>query len=209
MAVRRRRDSEERGAALFLVVLVVTLLTAIGVFAAHATSMAQAASGYSRRSAMSSHLAEFSLNSVALDMANEPQKYDQGLKGGVGECSVNRGVDATLDQCMLVTAEDAKLFLEPGVATDATGALFGVLSRDNSVDAAFQVQVHQKVLGPQPTRGMGATGAVTTKTWETTVTATGRILPVSTLPDQCNTDLTRASENLSLRSIVTYTSTGG
>ena len=42
---------DERGAALFMVVLIVTLLTAIGTFAIHTTSMAQLAAGYSRREA--------------------------------------------------------------------------------------------------------------------------------------------------------------
>jgi Tfp pilus assembly protein PilX len=196
----------ERGAALFIVMLIVTLLTAIGVFAAHATSLAQTAAGASRRAAIALHLAEFAVGTVAADMSDEPQKYDEGRTAAPGQCPANVGVNAKFDQCVLVSSEDAKVFLAPDVVTDATGALFGVLSADAAVDAAFQVQVHEWFLSAEITAGMSAT---TTKTWETTVTTTGRILPASALANQCDADLTRASENLSIRSYISYTSTGG
>src|SRR5260221_5745693 len=67
--------SGERGAALFIVVLVVTLLTAIGVFAVHATSLAQLASGYSRHEATAFYVAELGMNLRASTIADDPDKY--------------------------------------------------------------------------------------------------------------------------------------
>ena len=75
--VKRRRS--EDGAALFVVVLVVTLLTAIGAFAMHATSLAQLSSGYSRRAAAALYLAEMATNlQVAAIADNGPDFYAKG-----------------------------------------------------------------------------------------------------------------------------------
>ena len=54
-----RRRSEERGAALFVVVLVLTLLTAVGLFAAQSATLVDQASGYSRQASQTSYLAEY------------------------------------------------------------------------------------------------------------------------------------------------------
>src|SRR4051794_8708571 len=69
MALKHR--SSERGAALFVVVLVVTLLTAIGVFAMHATSLAQLSAGYSRRAAAALYLAEMAANLRVATIADD------------------------------------------------------------------------------------------------------------------------------------------
>src|SRR5438045_233449 len=93
---RLRKRSSERGAALFIVVLVIVLLTAIGVFAVHATSMAQAASGYSRRAAAAFYLGEFAMNVVAGDMAGRETEYLQLASTGKNDCRANIGLSTLL-----------------------------------------------------------------------------------------------------------------
>jgi len=58
----------ERGAALFVVVMVITLLTAVGLFAARSTSLVDAATGYARQAAQSVALADYGAQLVASEL---------------------------------------------------------------------------------------------------------------------------------------------
>ncbi len=58
---RARRRSRERGAAVFIVVLVITMLTAIGLFAAHAATLSTIASGHERRMTQTHYLTEYAM----------------------------------------------------------------------------------------------------------------------------------------------------
>ncbi|XXT22519.1 hypothetical protein WME94_13270 [Sorangium sp. So ce429] len=79
---RSRRRSRERGAAVFIVVLVITMLTAIGLFAAHAATLSTIASGHQRRMTQTHYLAEYAMQ---LALAEIEQR------GGLGGLST--GVD--------------------------------------------------------------------------------------------------------------------
>ncbi len=58
----------ERGAALFVVVMVITLLTAVGIFAARSTSLVDAATGYGRQAAQTLALADYGTRLVASEL---------------------------------------------------------------------------------------------------------------------------------------------
>jgi hypothetical protein len=55
----RRSRGAERGAAVFIVIMVVTLLTAIGVFAARSASLVDVAVGYDRMAVQTQFLSEY------------------------------------------------------------------------------------------------------------------------------------------------------
>lgn len=57
----RRSHSRERGAALFVVVLVITLLLGIGAFAARSANLASAASGSERQMTQARYVAEYAM----------------------------------------------------------------------------------------------------------------------------------------------------
>lgn len=65
--VRHPRDSE-RGAAIFIVVMVITMLTAIGAFSVRAASLSQLASGYVRQGTQNQHTSEYGLLAVVTEM---------------------------------------------------------------------------------------------------------------------------------------------
>ncbi|WP_437969921.1 hypothetical protein WMF04_11745 [Sorangium sp. So ce260] len=65
---RSRRRSRERGAAVFIVVLVITMLTAIGLFAAHAATLSTIASGHERRMTQTHYLAEYAMQLAIADI---------------------------------------------------------------------------------------------------------------------------------------------
>jgi len=62
--------SRERGATLFVVVLVITLLMGIGAFAARSAALATAASGSERQMTQARYVAEYALNYAASVLSN-------------------------------------------------------------------------------------------------------------------------------------------
>lgn len=60
--------NSERGAALFVVVMVITLLTAVGIFAARSTGLVDAAVGYGRQASQTSALADLGAKLVASEL---------------------------------------------------------------------------------------------------------------------------------------------
>jgi Tfp pilus assembly protein PilX len=69
-AVRRRQ--RERGAALFLVVLVLTIVTAIGVFSMRSASLVDVATGYDRQSVQATLMAEYGARAAATYLERNP-----------------------------------------------------------------------------------------------------------------------------------------
>lgn len=73
-SARRRR--EQRGAAVFLVVMVMTIAAAIGVFSMHSASLTELAVGYSRQSTQATHIAEYAARATANDVQRAPVLAD-------------------------------------------------------------------------------------------------------------------------------------
>ena len=66
---RPRRLQRQRGAAVFIVVMVLTLLTAVGIFAVRSASLADVAAGYDREAAQASLIAQYATTATAAYMA--------------------------------------------------------------------------------------------------------------------------------------------
>jgi hypothetical protein len=62
---RRARLQGQRGAAVFIVVMVLTLLTAMGIFAVRSASMADVAAGFDREGAQASLVAQYGVSATA------------------------------------------------------------------------------------------------------------------------------------------------
>ena len=62
---RLRRRRTERGMAVFLVVLVLTMISAIGVFSMHSASLVDRASGYNRQNVQATAMVEFGARGAA------------------------------------------------------------------------------------------------------------------------------------------------
>jgi hypothetical protein len=65
----RRRLHAQRGAAVFIVVMVLTLLTAVGVFAVRSASLADVAAGYDREASQASLIAQYATVATAAYLA--------------------------------------------------------------------------------------------------------------------------------------------
>ncbi|MEP7052689.1 MAG: hypothetical protein ABJB12_20140 [Pseudomonadota bacterium] len=62
---RRAHAHTERGAAVFLVVLILSLLTAMGIFALRSASLADVAAGFDREGAQASLIAQYGITATA------------------------------------------------------------------------------------------------------------------------------------------------
>jgi len=73
----------QRGAAVFIVVMVLTLLTAVGLFAVRSASMADVAAGYDREGAQASLIAQYAITASAAYLANDPSTVLIGYKASI------------------------------------------------------------------------------------------------------------------------------
>lgn len=93
---RRRRRTGERGAAVFIVVLVISMLTAIGVFAASSATLSTTSSGYARQATQTQHLTELGVHAFLAQMEDRGGLADikqvrrlseeQGITPDIAEC---------------------------------------------------------------------------------------------------------------------------
>jgi len=71
-----RLRREQRGAAVFLVVMVMTIAAAIGIFSMHSASLTEVAVGYSRQSTQAKLIAEYAARATANDVQRAPALAD-------------------------------------------------------------------------------------------------------------------------------------
>ncbi|HEY3234696.1 MAG TPA: hypothetical protein VGJ84_08260 [Polyangiaceae bacterium] len=82
-----RKRREERGAAVFIVVMVVTLLTAMGIFAARSASLVDAASGFNREALQTHYITEYGAVSVLTELGTgTAPAYSREMATGSDEC---------------------------------------------------------------------------------------------------------------------------
>ena len=87
------RRHGERGAAIFIVVMVLTMLTAIGVFAIRAATLAQAASGYDRQNTQNHYVGEFGLLTAVAELSTTKRSaYVDKMGKGIETCAATKGV---------------------------------------------------------------------------------------------------------------------
>jgi hypothetical protein len=86
----RRRRRQERGAAVFVVVLAITMLTAVGLFAAYSATQMDKAIGYERLARQTQELAEYGTLLASAELgAGTAQAYMDQLRAGTQTCYAN------------------------------------------------------------------------------------------------------------------------
>lgn len=214
MALKR---TDERGAALFVVVLVVSMLTAIGVFAMHATSLAQLSSGYSRRAASAFYLAELAANLRVATIADDPSSFV--ALNSPGQCFASKELTPllptnTTDFCVPMERADAIRMVtadNTGLSSDPEG-FFGALNRpdvppDQAVDAMIRVEATDHHPPPKPLQGFQIAGNM--QIVQDTLTVSAALTPLTTAAaGQCTAATMRSSEKQWLRGYVTYVQSG-
>ena len=139
------RRTTERGAALFVVVLAITLLTAVGMFAAHSATLVDQAAGYNRLARQTQQMAEYGTLAVAADFGsgaagtylNEartavPPKICVANAGRAADC-FRRTYEDVAKQT-LIAAKETLLADDTGDVPDVIGASSGTGSTAGAGD---------------------------------------------------------------------------
>jgi hypothetical protein len=101
----------ERGAAVFIVVMVITLLTAIGVFAARSASLVDMATGYDRQATQARLVSEYAGRLTASELGTgSARAYLDRFTAGIDRCASNMNVTLTRTgspiPCKVLSADD-------------------------------------------------------------------------------------------------------
>lgn len=92
----RRRNPRERGAAVFVVVMAITLLTAVGLFAAHSATLVDQASGYARLARQTQSIAEYGTLAAAAELSTgASDAYVQQIATSGDKCRANDGLSGS------------------------------------------------------------------------------------------------------------------
>lgn len=76
-----------------MVVLAITLVTAVGLFAAHSATMVDQAAGYARMARQTQYLAEYGTLAAAAELGSgSAEPYFRQMQAGTSRCRANAGV---------------------------------------------------------------------------------------------------------------------
>jgi len=78
----RARRAGQRGAAVFVVMLVVTLLTAVGLMAVRSSSLATMASGFNRQLVQTHYVADYAVLAMVGDLSSKAEVHSTNMKSG-------------------------------------------------------------------------------------------------------------------------------
>jgi len=181
---RRRFSREgERGTAVVVVVLVTTLITAIGVFAVRNVNQVDRAVGYSRQAAQSIALAELGTTTAMAEIGSKGGSYTNNMSAGLWCLSNGRYAKDTSSSCYkldrsaletLTAANNGETLLEPAIAGSETGS-FGPLANTTGV---IQVELTDKHSTNTPIPGGG-------DAFDVTLTTMASVTPITGASDPC------------------------
>jgi hypothetical protein len=151
-----RRAREERGAAVFVVIMAITILTAVGLFAAHSATLVDEAAGYNRLARQTQQLAELGTVTAAAELsAGAADEYRRIMMSGKQTCVANAGVAGKpcyhFDYATLNAK--TKTLANESLSKDPTGTVENVIARGD-VRGDFIVELTDPGQ-PGPVPGMG------------------------------------------------------
>lgn len=183
--IRALRHRRERGAAVFVVVLIITLLSALGLFALRSSSTAVAASGYNRQLGQTHAITNYAIASTVAVIAQNPQGfYQELLKGpGAGDATCVGYANIQNPACVMMAEPDfANTAVNPFIdQVGRTPVTTGI--RPLEADMAVEVS-HPRTL--RPVAGQEVAGGTEARVGYTyklvTVSATGLVRPAQPTP---------------------------
>jgi hypothetical protein len=188
--------------------MVITLLSAIGLYSMRAASLADQAAGFNRLGTQTTYVAEFAGRAVAAELVGKEQHYFQYISAGTDDCRANRQLTALMDptrpSCYKLEGKEIweRVHAEfPGnVGTEGAPDLLGRIDRHGLTEGAFIVEMTDLGRTGTPVAGEDV-AADTFKHMQVLLTATGQVRPPPTASGDngwvCNT-------SFSLRSHVTF-----
>jgi Tfp pilus assembly protein PilX len=216
--------AQERGAAIFIVVMVIALLTAVGLFAARAASLTDVAAGFDRQSLQALALAEYAGKAATAQIGSTPSGYVNMIWNSQDRCQVNEritdpsllGAGMTRVGCYNIYSDEIRNavstgplnvanLLEPQTSSNP-GSLGPVLPANPSatdepnsfVDGVFKVELTDAFQKLPPARMDQAANQY--RAYQITLTAFAQIRNLSGAPGAanpwCSTNMTSTSANV-------------
>jgi hypothetical protein len=162
----------ERGAALFLVVMVVTVLSAIGVFAMRQASLVDVAAGYNRQGVQAGMLADFAARSTATYMSRGEDFIAKAANSRTTGCSRNFLSSNAKATCTVVDGDS--MFRDFTAGQDG---LLGKLALNPAGSPAVRGAIATEVLVPSAAATLSRPGFEGTHFKQLTVTAIAHVFP--------------------------------
>jgi len=197
---RRRRD--ERGAAVFVVVLVLTLISAIGVFSMRSAGVVDLAAGFNRQNVQSSAMAEFGAKAAATYVgSNKALVYN---KDRIAGCASNYMAANPLATCLALRPallSDVFTALAPVAFPDGLSGRLNLDGSPTTVRAEFAVELTDQAVA-NTKAGVGNEGG--DKAYSMTFKSVARVYPTdATNPSACSPGSGRALSQQAIRAHVT------
>jgi hypothetical protein len=201
----------QRGNAVFIVLLAISLLTAVGMYSMRAASLTYLAVGYNRQSTQAGYIAEFAARSVAAEMAGNEQHYYQYISSGTDDCRANREFKALTGArgtCYKLQSSEIQsrfaAHFSASVTENSAPFLLGTLS-EGGVLGAFVVEFTDLARAGTPIAGEDV-GADQFKHMQVLLTATAQVRPDVAGADQttCNDAVSVLSGLSNLKAQLTF-----
>lgn len=210
---RWRARRSERGNALLIVVMVITLMTAVGMYSMTAASLAEQAIGFNRLSVQTTYVAEFAARSVVAELVGKEKLYFEYVARGTDDCRANSQLVQAVEAyegterppCYkLMASEMWNRFNTsfPGNAGGSVGSLFGDMSRAET-SGNFVVEMTDMARAGGPIAGEDV-GNSPFMYMQMLLSATGQVSPGDLSGNACNAAFSSSSGLQTLRAQVTF-----
>jgi len=210
------RRTGERGAVIFIVVMVTTLLAAIGVFAIRSASMVDMATGYARQSAQTQGLGLYGVQLAANELGDgRAQSISQIMDQRAEQCPTNGAVanlpckkifSSELEQQVQSVAPTGVSMLEPQLPNreGSLGPRHGISGETRGVEGNLMVEFFEQYQSAPPPGQDTRFGAR-----EFTLNVWSQVRPVLNVAstDWCSADA--ASTSATVQEIRTYITVPG
>jgi hypothetical protein len=176
---RLRKRREERGAAVFMVVMVLTLVSAIGVFSMRSASLVDLASGFNRQNVQAGFMAEYAARAAATYLGDNEGLIEKKVR--VPGCApALLAADINAPCLVLKTALLAQAFAAsaPVAFEDDLPGLLSLPGEPTSVEAEFVTELVE----PGPANVLSSPGFTTGEFKQVTLTSIARVYPTDDSP---------------------------
>jgi hypothetical protein len=178
--------NQERGVAIFIVVMVLTMLSAIGVFAMRAASMATLTSGYDRQSTQNQLAGDYGMLAAATELGSSRVngQYGEMMRTKSDVCFANRGRSSdggAYVPCLHLTEANIQQNVAVPIFAPASGSLAAPPVVPGSLGpaglaGAFDVEITDPGPVGLPVKGANL-GNSNLKYKQVTLTSTGQVRP--------------------------------
>jgi len=171
--VRLRRRRNQRGMAVFLVVLVLTMVSAIGVFSMHSASLVDRATGFNRQNVQATAIVEFGIRGAATWLGPNKDMVDSKVR--VAGCSPRLLAASSEAPCSVVKDTSLSDIFGDTAPSPINDGLVGLLSSPwdpTPIRAEVVTELTEAFDAPVTARA-GSAGSIK----EMTLTTEARVFP--------------------------------